>query len=78
MCAAGERTAEDCQADPDARDRRGGTPLHSLYEGVESAMGIIRADGGGVARYDVLQVLLEDLGNHPRTGQSVRCPAAGP
>jgi len=36
MCAAGERTAEDCRADPNARDRLGRTPLHSLNEGAEA------------------------------------------
>ena len=53
-----------CTADPNIRDRRGGTPLHSLYQGVESAAAIATAEYGG-ARYDVLEVLLKDLRADP-------------
>ena len=68
MCAAGERTAEDCRADPNARDRLGRTPLHSLYEGVEPGgfpIRNLRSRGGGVPRFDVAKVLLEELGADP-------------
>ncbi len=68
MCAAGERTAEDCRADPNARDRLGATPLHSLYEGVEPGgfpIRNLRSRGGGVPRFDVARVLLEELGADP-------------
>ena len=67
MCAAGERTAEDCRADPNARDRLGRTPLHSLYEGVEPGGFPIRnlRSRWGVPRDDVARVLLEELGADP-------------
>ena len=67
MCAAGERTAEDCRADPNAQDRLGRTPLHSLYEGVEPGGFPIRnlRSRGGVPRDDVARVLLEELGADP-------------
>ena len=72
-CASGERTAEDCRADPNAQDRRGDTPLHAVYEGVETSPApLVRnlgtaglKDTGGGGRADVLRVLLEELGADP-------------
>ena len=71
-CASGDRTAEDCRADPNAQDRRGATPLHAVYEGVEGDSLVIRnlgvsslPDSGGGAREDVVRVLLEELGADP-------------
>ena len=68
MCAAGERTAEDCRADPNARDRLGATPLHSLYEGVEAGTPFPIRNFNSIlsgARFDVAKVLLEELGTDP-------------
>ena len=75
-CASGDRwTAEACRADPDAQDRRGATPLHTVYQGVEASVGVGTPprnlgvsgprDSGGGAREDVVRVLLEELGADP-------------
>ena len=72
-CASGDRMAEHCRADPNAQDRRGNTPLHTIYEGVEkSAHPPVRnlgttglKDTGGGTRADVLRVLLEEVAADP-------------
>ena len=64
---------EACRANPNAQDRRGNTPLHTVYEGVEkSAHPPVRnlgttglKDSGGGTRADVLRVLLEEAGADP-------------
>ena len=79
-CASGDRTARDCRADPNAQDRRGATPLHVVYGGVEQegrswATSIGRSSsvgaggpeyyGGGGERQDIALALLEELGADP-------------
>ena len=64
---------EACRANPNAQDRRGNTPLHTVYEGVErSAHPPVRnlgttglKDSGGGTRADVVRVLLEELDADP-------------
>lgn len=56
-CASAGRTEDECRADPNAQDRRGGTPLHTLYEGLESERGL--AGWGGGANAASQQALLE-------------------
>lgn len=64
-CVAGERTGGDCRADPNAQDRRGNTPLHAVYEGIEGVgMGLTGPRLSGM-RHDVQKVLLEELGADP-------------
>ena len=68
MCAAGERTAEDCRADPNARDRLGRTPLHSLIVSAEAGNPFTIRNFDSIlsgARFDVAKVLLEELGADP-------------
>ena len=68
MCAAGERTAEDCRADPNARDRLGRTPLHSLIVSAEAGAPFPIRNFNSIlsgARFDVARVLLEELGADP-------------
>ena len=68
MCAAGERTAEDCRADPNARDRLGRTPLHSLIVSAEAGAPFPIRNFNSIlsgARFDVAKVLLEELGADP-------------
>lgn len=69
-CAAGERTGGNCRADPNAQDRRGNTPLHAIYEGIEGVgMGLAGPRLSGM-RHDVQMVLLEDLGADPNIRNS--------
>ena len=64
-CDSGDAAANGCRADPNARDRRGATPLHALYQGLEGmGQGVSGPRLSGI-RYDVLQVLLEELGSDP-------------
>ena len=68
MCAAGERTAEDCRADPNAQDRLGRTPLHSLIVSAEAGTPFPMRNFNSIlsgARFDVARVLLEELGADP-------------
>lgn len=73
--STGTLIGRKCQADPNAQDRRGYTPLHALYGGVEGSSVTIRgvggsslADTGGGAREDVLRALLEEFGADPNIG----------
>ena len=54
-CAADGPAEDQCRADPDAQDRRGNTPLHTLYEGLESTRGLA---GRGEANAAVQRALL--------------------
>ena len=64
-CAAEDRSGGDCRADPNVQDRRGNTPLHAIYEGVEGVgMGLGGSRLSGM-RHDVQRVLLEELGADP-------------
>ena len=73
VCTSGEGVASDCRADPNAQDNRGNTPLHSLYlaSGGFGGGGVEGTGPGHVGpaltggRFDVQQVLLEEIGADP-------------
>ena len=54
-CAEDGQAEDLCRADPDAQDRRGNTPLHTLYAGLESVRALA---GSGEAATPTLLVLL--------------------
>ena len=54
-CAEDGPAEDQCRADPDAQDRRGNTPLHTLYEGLESVRALA---GQGEAATPTLRALL--------------------
>ncbi|MCY4209699.1 MAG: ankyrin repeat domain-containing protein [Gammaproteobacteria bacterium] len=55
-CTESGPVEKQCRANPNAQDRRGNTPLHTLYEGLESTRGLA---GQGEANAAVQQALLE-------------------
>ena len=62
-------------ADSGAQDRRGGTVLHTLYEGVETQAALPvnnlgHTTVGGGKRADILQALLRQAGANPDTGNN--------
>ena len=69
-CARGDKTGKSCRADPNARDRRGNTPLHVLYDYVEQQGAfpireLPRQPGTAGARTDVLKALLQEAKADP-------------
>ncbi len=69
-CAQGDKSGKSCRADPNARDRRGNTPLHVLYDYVEQQGAfpireLPRSSGTAGARTDVLKALLQEAKADP-------------
>ena len=58
-----------CWADPNARDRRGNTPLHAVFAGMgletPGFIGIVLAPFAGGLRLDILAALLKEAGADP-------------